>query len=151
MGVGQRKRYSAKPLLKKRKQSKSAKRKVSPTNDNCNKCNRPKSKSNSKSRSRSAGKNVNRLKPKSQLALKTLEMTDYVDEKDDKNRDIQVHRYCPIHGLRETPTTSMHFRSPPNPVVKPGDYTPHTSQGVANKPHFSGAIVLHESHRPSES
>ena len=67
MGVGQRKRYSAKPLLKKRKQSKSAKRKVSPTTDNCNKCNRPKSKSNSKSRSRSAGKNVNnqRLKPKS--------------------------------------------------------------------------------------
>ena len=141
--------------MTKKKNSRSAKRKFSPTTEVCKNCNRPKSTSKSKSRSRSAGRNVkspnHQLKPKSQLALKTLSMTDDVNEKDDKNQDIRVHRFCPIHGLRETPTTSMHFKSPPIPNADKGVRTPITSNDAVKKPHFSAAIVIHESHKPSDS
>lgn len=78
-------------------------------------------------------------------------MTDDVNEKDDKNQDIRVHRFCPIHGLRETPTTSMHFKSPPIPNADKGVRTPITSNDAVKKPHFSAAIVIHESHKPSDS
>ena len=151
--MGSKKRYSAKPFIKK-KHSKSAKRRLSPTADMCKNCNRPKSTSQSKSRSRSAGKNVRsqKLKPQSQLALKTLTMTDDVNEKDDKN-DMQIKRFCPVHGLRETPTTSLKLKQPPIPKANAaGHQTPLTSyNGAAKKPHFGAAIVVHDSHRPSES